>query len=501
MKYWFFLLVLLIFFSVLYVIRGGAMLDPDFGWHIQAGNLILKHGVSSIDHFSYSMPHYPFIDHEWLTNLTWAKLLPIVGYMPFVYFYILITIAAIILQIVFTEKKWIFLPVFLIGGTLLDFVGVRTQVIDWLSLSILLGIIGKQALWQKWRFFLPLLFLLWANVHGGFGIGIGVLAIILITKSIEKRKEVKVNAFILSLCILITLLNPFGIRLWWEFWMQLSDTQLRLSIMEWYPAIYFPNIAFWTYWTVSVFLVLRYRKKYSLSELVLYCFLLIEALSSIRNIPLWLIASFAMTVKGIMLLHQEAARYKYGSDRFRVAYIFFSFIAFMLFLPQLGGFFYGLYFSKDSPAFYPQNAVVYLQKHIPHQQIFSSYDWGGYLIWQLPEKKVFIDGRMPSWRWQANIPGESNYAFDEYKKVLLGKIPFSRFVQKYHISTMLVAKSSLQPPEMKLFGIPISKKSPLRFLFYSVQSFYLVAREAKKIGWHQVYSDDTAVIFQAPGQD
>jgi hypothetical protein len=501
MKSAFFLAFLLILFFVLYVLRGGAMLDPDFGWHIQAGNHILKYGISSIDPFSYSMPQYPFIDHEWLTNLIWANLLPVVGYQALVYFYALICIAAIMLQIIFTEKKWVFLPVFLIGGTLLDFVGVRTQVIDWLFLSVLLIIVREQALWEKWRFFLPLLFLLWANVHGGFGIGLGVLGVVLVVKGIETGEEVRKNLFILCLCILITLINPFGIRLWWEFWMQLSDTQLRLSIMEWYPAIYFPNIAFWVYWTVSVFLVVRYRKKYSATELVLYCFLLVQALLSIRNIPLWLIASFVMTAKGLIFLKREASRYKYGSDRFRVAYIFFSFIAIVLFSPQLGGFFYGLYFTKDSAGFYPQNAITYLHKNLPHQQIFSSYDWGGYLIWQLPEKKVFIDGRMPSWRWQANIPGESNYAFDEYKKVLTGKIPFSRFVRKYHITTLLVAKSSLQPPEMKLFGIPVSKNSPLRFLFYSVQSFYLVAKEAKKMGWHEVYNDNTAVIFQAPGQD
>ena len=30
--------------------------------------------------------------------------------------------------------------------------------------------------------------------------------------------------------------------------------------------------------------------------------------------------------------------------------------------------------------------------------MFNHYDWGGFLIWQLPEYKTFIDGRMAAWR-------------------------------------------------------------------------------------------------------
>ena len=44
-------------------------MDPDFGWHIKTGELILKTGIPQTDLFSYTMPSYPFVDHEWLTNI------------------------------------------------------------------------------------------------------------------------------------------------------------------------------------------------------------------------------------------------------------------------------------------------------------------------------------------------------------------------------------------------------------------------------------------------
>src|SRR6185312_1980103 len=120
----------------------------------------------------------------------------------------------------------------------------------------------------------------------------------------------------------------------------------------------------------------------------------------------------------------------------------------------------GVFMLRVNQSYYPAAAVAYLHRHLPKQQIFSTYDWGGYLDWQLPEKKVFIDGRMPSWRWQANIKGESNIAFDEYKNVLNGNISFIRFADKYHIDTLLVSTSGLTPPDTKLLGFTISKNNP-----------------------------------------
>ena len=50
--------------------------------------------------------------------------------------------------------------------------------------------------------------------------------------------------------------------------------------------------------------------------------------------------------------------------------------------------------------------------------MYNEYDWGGYLLWNLPDKKVFIDGRMAIWRqdgknvyqdWQAITRLDENW--------------------------------------------------------------------------------------------
>ena len=39
------------------------------------------------------------------------------------------------------------------------------------------------------------------------------------------------------------------------------------------------------------------------------------------------------------------------------------------------------------------DAVAYIQEQSPPGQLFNSYNWGGYLLWALPEYPVFVDGR------------------------------------------------------------------------------------------------------------
>jgi hypothetical protein len=42
---------------------------------------------------------------------------------------------------------------------------------------------------------------------------------------------------------------------------------------------------------------------------------------------------------------------------------------------------------------FPVEAVAYLQQEQPAGRLFNSYNWGGFLLWHLPEYPVFIDGR------------------------------------------------------------------------------------------------------------
>ena len=68
-------------------VRGTFMLDPDFGWHLRMGQIILQTGIPATDPFSYTMQSYPFVDHEWLTNIGFSYLHPLIE-IPGLAFYL-----------------------------------------------------------------------------------------------------------------------------------------------------------------------------------------------------------------------------------------------------------------------------------------------------------------------------------------------------------------------------------------------------------------------------
>jgi hypothetical protein len=474
-------------------------LDPDFGWHLQFGRLIVKtHTIPINDIYSYTMPSYHFVDHEWGTDVIIASIYDRWGMWPLIILFGLINVSTLYFLIEEGELRWAAVPLFLAGGTLFDFTGVRPQVITWALLGLLISVLWHKKQWLKWRFFIPALFLVWANLHGGFAIGLMIMGWFVVTEAIENRRIDKKDSFVLVISILATLCNPYGYHLWAEIAKSALDPNLRWAIQEWYPAFYFTNLAFWLYVVISFFLVIRYRKKFSFKVLGIYALLFIAAMSSMRNIPIFVVISFYPTLLAVSYFYKEAGTFLYGKERFVRGYIGFAIVCLGLFVPQLGMFVYGSLSYRAGQNSYPEHAVGYLKNHLPSGNLFSSYDWGGYLIWKLPEKKVFIDGRMPSWRNASAPSNESTYALGDYKNLMENKMSFSQVAKKYDIDMALVPTSDTKKQHLIIFGTDLDNSWLFKPFFTQTWSFYPVVIQMKQMGWRQVYHDSTATIFEKP---
>ena len=69
------ILVFIGFFLIAWV-----RIDPDFGWHLQAGNYIRAHGIPSHDIFTYTARNFHWIDHEWGNDVIVSLLYGVGGY-------------------------------------------------------------------------------------------------------------------------------------------------------------------------------------------------------------------------------------------------------------------------------------------------------------------------------------------------------------------------------------------------------------------------------------
>jgi len=498
---------LAIFITLIFFIRGANWLDPDFGWRVVGGRIFLEKGIIHKDPFTYTMPSFPWVDHAYLQSVVFFLLYKFSDMSLLSALYSAIAILALIISF-YSQKEianehlkiikkllnkdvWIFgsLP-FLLGLSIaFSFFGVRAQIVSWFMLAVFLAaIISKR--WKNIRWLVPLLFLAWTNLHGSFFAGLSAFVIILFARALTKKADLKdVAVFLLS--IGGSFINPYGLNIWREVASSLLDTRLRFAIAEWMPALMMPHLPMAVFIALSSVLVIKQKKALKLEEIFLYFFFLIQALLSRRHLPLWVIVAIPVTTKTINAFYSEISSIKEGIKRFRLAYKI-ALIALIILVIAQAIFDSSEVLKVREDGFYPKSAVEYLKQNKPQGQIFSDYGWGGYLILKYPEKKVFIDGRMPSWRNKYVKQAEAESAFDEYTDILEGKISYRKPFAKYGIDTVFWSRRVEDKDVKRLLG---QIEDYLIDLGLMKPRFNLLDKLGED-GWVKVYEDSISVIYK-----
>jgi hypothetical protein len=101
---------------------------------------------------------------------------------------------------------------------------------------------------------------------------------------------------------------------------------------------------------------------------------------------------------------------------------------------------------------YPIEAVEWVQAHRDRLGIrpVHDYQYGGFLLWWLPQEKVFIDGRMPAWRIG------DRWIFRDYMDLRETDPPNVVLLEKYLIDWALVRRES--PLARALADLPSWRK-------------------------------------------
>lgn len=470
------------------------MLDPDFGWHIQIGQLIVKSGFPKTDPYSYTMPSFPWVDHGWLTDVIIGQVYAKTGMVGLAAIFATIIIGVYQISIPKNWRRWSLVGVILATTVLLNRAGVRPQVEDWLFLAIIVRWLTEENWWQKWKWLLPVFFMMWANLHGGWSVGLGV-ALWLLGWKWWKNKRVEIKELIIwGLAVVATFINPFGWRLWHEIWLTASDTGLKWEIAEWQP--FFMNLEFGLLFmaVMVIFFGWNLRKYLWEGRWLLVPVMLLLGLSSQRHAALFVVVAMPALAMLFGKLYAQVASDEIAKKRTVWFFNILIVISGIIGVWTIG--WGGWLLAKSSvEETYPVKAVEYLAKNSIKGNVFSDYGWGGYLIWKLPNKKVFIDGRMPSWRWgvwpeTGTAPiGESKWTFKDYIKVV-GDGDYEELFSKYNVNTVLWHPKK-EISKLGSIGIWLQEKF---FKKKPKKSFSDKLQE----GWIKVYEDKTTVVYVRP---
>ncbi len=238
---------------VLYLLITGSwrfLLDSDTGWHIRTGDLIWQtRAVPRHDPFSFTMPGEEWFAWEWLACVMMSAAHRAYGLAGVVGGAILLLYAsyAALHRLMLWRSSDVLI------ACVLTLFAALASVVHWLARPHLFSI-ALMVVWyalvesyrrrrSRWIYAVPLLLLLWANLHAAFIVTLPLLAIYAAGEALElaSRRERESHRWqqVLLTYTLVGLLSaiaglatPYGWRLYGHLWRYLSDKELLAIINE-----------------------------------------------------------------------------------------------------------------------------------------------------------------------------------------------------------------------------------------------------------------------------
>lgn len=197
------------------------LVDPDLWWHLSAARDMLASGaVPRVESWSWTLAGTPWTDFEWLAQLALEGTRLAAGFQGLVALKAA-ACAAAALAVYGAARREEASPVAALVGALLALSALRLraharpELATLVLLPLFLAVAREHCrrpvpLWP-----LALLTALWANLHGGWPLGPGVLALAALGRAWQSRTAADPAARALFLCALLCALasaaNPYGL--------------------------------------------------------------------------------------------------------------------------------------------------------------------------------------------------------------------------------------------------------------------------------------------------
>jgi hypothetical protein len=199
-------------------------------------------------------------------------------------------------------------------------------------------------------------------------------------------------------------------------------------------------------------------------------------------------------IKGLGFFQKDVENISHAKERLMIMYRILTIVFLSIFTIQTLLSIRSSYFGREG-IFYPKDAVHFLKSNQVEGEIFAEYGWGGYLIWKLPEKRVFIDGRMAIWHTPNPEGSDLPNAFDSYLKIVKGEIDYQDIFDRYNIHVVLWPKTQTNSD---IFTNIQNKVNRLLTTLQIKKDDYSFLETLENDGWIKIYEDNVSIIYKKP---
>jgi len=403
----------------LFLTGSGLLGDGDTGYHIRTGQIILDTlSVPRLDPYSYLTPALPWTAHEWLSEVIMAGVHGVLGLTGVVLLFVLLI--AVTYAYLYKSLRaqhgnlWLLLFVILLvmSSSTLHWLA-RPHIFSLLFLVIFYDLLDRFQYENKnYLYLLPLIMLLWVNLHGGFIIGLILLGVYFLGNLIYwfqtqpgKRENYFERCKIIGLvglsCLLVSLINPYGFHLLLFPFKLVGDHFIMSVINEFMPTNLQIPRPYNLYLLLTFAILMLSRHRVNFIELILIILFVYMSLYSVRYITFFAIIAAPIILKRMDGFFRETENkivrfLNRRSDSIaatdaQTRGCFWPISAFVIVLVLA---FAGTVNLSFNPKEKPVKAVEFLQKEHITGNMFNNDEFGDYLIYaSFPKYKVFIDGR------------------------------------------------------------------------------------------------------------
>jgi hypothetical protein len=404
-KNWRPLAFLLLFASAcaLAVVALNRHVDPDLFWQLRAGKDIAGAGKIVLpDSWTYLFQGRPWVNQQWLTQLLFYSFFSAGGYGGLEVLKGLL-VGAMVLLVIGALKahepivRYACALVFLAGTA--HYMIFRTHLMSLLCMAALLFLLERFGARAR---LLPVmaLFALWADLHGLFVLGLWVLGSYALVRWLQNGRRFGAETVwewaSVPLSCAATLANPFGWGIWKTVIVAAGDPATGM-VTEWWPVwrhSFGQNLGFFFVAALLALLIAFFPKNIHWPGLLGFGFIAFMGVLHVRFTADCILPAIPLVASLL-----SAAREKIGREKLaRMVSHGAPALAGALLVVCASSFSYAISHPLVTPGDllrvdYPVRAVAWMKRHHLAGRIFNEYTWGGYIVWELPESRVFIDPR------------------------------------------------------------------------------------------------------------
>ncbi len=448
--------VMLLLFSSAAMLEGfrlsslSALTNGDIWWHLSSGLWILEHhALPQNGLFSQSFP-LPWVDSSWAYDLLLAvgfkfaglRVIPIL----LMFFKTLLAVLTFLLAGGLRGRFWIAVAFSAIAQYILGAIQPGPAYVSILFFGIELLLLFEAHRTGsihpiRW---MPLLFLLWANLHLQFVCGVVLLLLFTVTtwagrfasSSADRAVAFGKVPRIAGISLAASMVTPHLYRPYQVFFATtLSSANQYLPDFH---ALGFrqPQDYLLLLLAMAAFLTLGLRRSRDLFQILLLAGCLTLSFYAQRDI--WLVSLAALAVIGGALTTPRTDEIATVADTRRwtgealiavTASLAVVIAIAMIHIPS----------RRESllaraAQSYPVAAADYIRQHNLPQPLFNAYEWGGFLTWYLPEYPVAIDGR-------TDLYGTDTVA--KYSKVMDAEVRYTDYPALAAAQTIVLPKNAI----------------------------------------------------------